>query len=488
MTDLQIPADLLPADGRFGSGPSKIQTSHLDALAATGSSLLGTSHRQAPVKDTVGRVREGLAELFSLPEGYEVVLGNGGSTVFWDIATFGLIREQEPAPELRGVLLEVRQGRPAGAVAGRPVGHLLGARLAPRGRGRGGRRRLRLAPQRDLDRRHGAGAAGQRCRRRRAGAGGRHLRRRRPARRHHPDRRLLLRAAEVLRLRRWPVDRADVARRARACRGDRGHRPAHPGVLRPADRDRELGQGPDLQHARRGDAVPDGRAARLDERQRRAGRHGAAHHRLLGRVVRLGGAHVVHDSLRRGPEPPLPGDRHHRLRRRRRRGAGREGAARQRDRRHRALPRLGATSCGSRCTPRSTPPTWRRSPARSTSWSRTSEQPGGPSALAQQLEHRPLEGGLPFVDRPVPSPRGDGARPCSYASTTRGSTYAERASAGVLPRKSETSFIAPATARLREALVSPGSSVSASTAAAITVACQVRKSLAVASRPVDSRT
>jgi phosphoserine aminotransferase len=94
VTDVQIPADLLPADGRFGAGPSKIQTSHLDALAATGDSLMGTSHRQAPVKNTVGRVREGLAELFTLPEGYQVVLGNGGATAFWDIATFGLIREK----------------------------------------------------------------------------------------------------------------------------------------------------------------------------------------------------------------------------------------------------------------------------------------------------------------------------------------------------------------------------------------------------------
>ncbi len=91
---VKIPTDLLPADGRFGAGPSKIQTSHLDALAATGSALMGTSHRQAPVRNTVGRVREGLAELFSLPEGYEVVLGNGGATAFWDIATFGLIEKK----------------------------------------------------------------------------------------------------------------------------------------------------------------------------------------------------------------------------------------------------------------------------------------------------------------------------------------------------------------------------------------------------------
>lgn len=95
MTDaIQIPAELLPADGRFGAGPSKIQTSHLDALAATGDTLLGTSHRQAPVKNTVGRVREGLAALFELPAGYEVVLGNGGATAFWDIATFGLIEQK----------------------------------------------------------------------------------------------------------------------------------------------------------------------------------------------------------------------------------------------------------------------------------------------------------------------------------------------------------------------------------------------------------
>ncbi|GAA4377192.1 phosphoserine transaminase [Nocardioides caricicola] len=90
----QIPRDLLPADGRFGAGPSKIQTSHLDALAATGSSLMGTSHRQAPVRGVVGRVRSGLADLFSLPEGYEVVLGNGGATAFWDIATYGLIQQK----------------------------------------------------------------------------------------------------------------------------------------------------------------------------------------------------------------------------------------------------------------------------------------------------------------------------------------------------------------------------------------------------------
>ncbi len=94
MTEILIPTDLLPADGRFGAGPSKVAPAHLEALAATGRSLMGTSHRQAPVRDTVGRVRGGLADFFGLPDGYEVVLGNGGATAFWDIATFGLIEQR----------------------------------------------------------------------------------------------------------------------------------------------------------------------------------------------------------------------------------------------------------------------------------------------------------------------------------------------------------------------------------------------------------
>jgi phosphoserine aminotransferase len=93
-TDIRIPADLLPADGRFGCGPSKVRPAALAGLAATGSSYLGTSHRQPTVKSLVGRLRAGLASLFSLPEGYEVALGNGGATAFWDIATFCLIEHR----------------------------------------------------------------------------------------------------------------------------------------------------------------------------------------------------------------------------------------------------------------------------------------------------------------------------------------------------------------------------------------------------------
>ncbi|MFF3487495.1 phosphoserine transaminase [Streptomyces sp. NPDC002701] len=94
MADIQIPADLKPADGRFGAGPSKVRTESLTALAETGTSLMGTSHRQAPVKNLVGKVRQGVSDLFQLPEGYEVVLGNGGSTAFWDVATHGLIENR----------------------------------------------------------------------------------------------------------------------------------------------------------------------------------------------------------------------------------------------------------------------------------------------------------------------------------------------------------------------------------------------------------
>lgn len=92
--DITVPAALLPADGRFGSGPSKVRAAQVDALASVGRTLLGTSHRQQPVRALVGRVRSGLAELFSLPDGYEVALGNGGSTAFWDLATLCLVRER----------------------------------------------------------------------------------------------------------------------------------------------------------------------------------------------------------------------------------------------------------------------------------------------------------------------------------------------------------------------------------------------------------
>jgi phosphoserine aminotransferase len=94
VSELQIPGELKPSDGRFGSGPSKVRAEQVDALVGMAPTYLGTSHRKPGVKNQVKRLRQGLRELFALPDGYEVVLGNGGSTAFWDIATFGLIEDR----------------------------------------------------------------------------------------------------------------------------------------------------------------------------------------------------------------------------------------------------------------------------------------------------------------------------------------------------------------------------------------------------------
>jgi len=94
VSSLVLPPELLPSDGRFGCGPSKVRPAALAALAGSGSSVLGTSHLQAPVKTLVRRVREGLATLFDLPDGYQVILGNGGTTAFWDAAALGLVRDK----------------------------------------------------------------------------------------------------------------------------------------------------------------------------------------------------------------------------------------------------------------------------------------------------------------------------------------------------------------------------------------------------------
>ncbi len=92
-TSITIPANILPRDGRFGAGPSKVRPEQMAALAAS-AKLLGTSHRQPPVKNLVGSVRNGLSQFFRAPDGYEVILGVGGSTAFWDIASFGLVENK----------------------------------------------------------------------------------------------------------------------------------------------------------------------------------------------------------------------------------------------------------------------------------------------------------------------------------------------------------------------------------------------------------
>ena len=93
-TTIALPPELRPSDGRFGAGPSKVRVEAVEALVARAKDYLGTSHRQSTVRSVVGRVRSGIADLFGLPDGYEVILGNGGSTAFWDAASFGLIEQR----------------------------------------------------------------------------------------------------------------------------------------------------------------------------------------------------------------------------------------------------------------------------------------------------------------------------------------------------------------------------------------------------------
>ena len=356
MTDvLQIPADLLPADGRFGAGPSKIQTSHLDALAATGSSLMGTSHRQAPVRDTVGRVRTGLAELFSLPDGYEVVLGNGGATAFWDIATFGLIERKSqhlafgefsskfasaaaaaPWLEAPSVINSDPGSRPSAvAEAGIDVyawahNETSTAVMAPVVRPAGTAGDTLVL----IDATSGAGGlpvdltevdtyyfAPQKCF---ASDGGLWIALMSPA----------------------ALERAAII-----AASDR-HIPAFFDLPTAIDNSakNQTYNTPSV-------ATLFLMAEQLDWMNEQGGLKGMVERTTasLRCALRMGGADVVHDSVRRRPGPPLAGHRHHRLRRLHRRLRNRRDAARQPRRRHRALPQARPQPAPDRDVPRHRP-------------------------------------------------------------------------------------------------------------------------------------
>ena len=378
VTDVTIPPHLLPADGRFGSGPTRVRDAQVAALGAAGRSVLGTSHRQPAVKDLVARVRAGVADLLGLPDGYEVVLGNGGSTAFWDAAAFCLVRSRaqhavhgefsgkfatvtERAPFLEP---SVRVDAAAGSVARLTAVDGVDAHAYPHNETSTGA----LSPVERIGRR-GRG---------RPHARRRDVRGRRRRGRPHRDRRLLLRAPEGVRRRRRPVARHPLPRRDRAHRGaDR--RPL--GAARPVGGADELAQGPDAQHARRRHARHARGAARLAARARRArvGRRPVGRER--GARVRLGGPAAVGVALR-GGGLPLP--------RRRRRSTSTASTA----------PRspgccgttacsdvepyrgLRSTSCGSASSRRCRSPTSRRSPRASTTSSRRSPGTSGtpPSA------------------------------------------------------------------------------------------------------------
>ena len=267
-TIVEIPAALKPADGRFGCGPSKVRPEALAGLA-TQNDLMGTSHRQQPVRDLVGRVRSGLAELFALPDGYEVALGNGGTTAFWDAATAWLVRDRAlhlsygefsskfakstaAAPFLADpIVVEADPGDAPEPVAD-PEADVIAWAHNETSTG------VMVPVERPTVR----ATAWSRSTPPRVRAGSRSTSRRptpttSPRRRPSPPR-----AASG--------SHCSAPRRTRGSRSSTGRRrPLAAGLPLACGRPRELTQGADLQHARDRDAVPARRPARVDARGRR---------------------------------------------------------------------------------------------------------------------------------------------------------------------------------------------------------------------------
>ena len=205
---VNIPTNMLPEDGRFGSGPSKIRPEQVQALDAGARNLLGTSHRQTPVKQVVGSIREGLSNFFQIPDGYEVVLGNGGASAFWDIACASLITRKAAFGTYGSFSAKFAKSAQSAPFLEDPEIFA----------GKPGTYRLpELTEYVDAycwahnENVHWRGGPGQACRRfqgaGRADSDRCHERRRRAERGYQPDRRLLLLPAEGVRLRRRPVDR-----------------------------------------------------------------------------------------------------------------------------------------------------------------------------------------------------------------------------------------------------------------------------------------
>ena len=327
-----------------------------------GGDYLGTSHRQASVRFMVGALRNGLSELLNLPDGYEVVLGNGGTTAFWDAATFGLIERRSQhlaSASSRRSSRPGSRGRPVPRPRPSVIESDPGTASARRGRRR--RRRLLPHPQRDVDR---GGDAGRPARRRHGGqlvlvdatsaAGGLPFDAGR-------DRRLLLRAAEGAGRRRRAVVGRHVARRRRAHRAAGGVRPLDPGVPRPGHRPREQPQGPDVQHAGAGHDLPRRPASGVDQRQRRAGLVRRPRAPFGRRPLRLG-RRRRRTPPRSSADPAMrsPVVGHHRPRQASTRPPCRPCSGRTASSTPNRTASWAATSSASPCSPPSTPTTSRR--------------------------------------------------------------------------------------------------------------------------------
>ena len=272
MTALEIPKTLLPADGRFGSGPSKVRPGALDALVAAAPHYLGTSHRRPTVKNVVANVRSGLQAMFQPPEGYEVVLGNGGSSAFWDIAIFCLIEKKSQHLRFGEFSERFYEYVSKSPHLDEPQGILSELGTHPEAVADADRRHVRAHAQRDVNGGGSAPSAAATCRRigrRRPRPCRRDVRGGRYARRSLAVRRVLLRAAEVLRLGRRTVRRVRLSCRDRAGRQTEVRRTVGACLLGSHDRGRELPARPDDEHAGARDAVPSVGPDRLDQRSRR---------------------------------------------------------------------------------------------------------------------------------------------------------------------------------------------------------------------------
>ena len=354
---LVLPEDLKPSDGRFGCGPSKVRPQALAHLAGEGAALMGTSHRQKPVKALVGQVRDGLRELFSAPDGYEVALGNGGATAFWDAAAFGLVRRRSAHMafgEFSQKFATVAKGAPFledPVTLSADPGSAPQRRPARSARRRGGRGHARVGPQRDLDGRDGARAAPAQARDAlvvidaTSGAGGLPVDLREvdayyfaPQKSFGSDGGLWLallspaaqeRIAELAAAERWIPEFLSLSTALENSTKDQTYNtPAVATLFLLADQLAWM--------------LEQGGLDWCVERTRASSEH------LYGWARGV----LVCDAVRRRPRAALARRRHDRLRRRGRRGRSRVDAARERHRRRRALPQARAQPAADRDVPR----------------------------------------------------------------------------------------------------------------------------------------
>ncbi len=314
MNDIVIPDALKPRDGRFGSGPSKVRPEALAALAATGSSYLGTSHRQKTVKDVVRRVRTGLADLFALPEGYEVVLGNGGTTAFWDIAVLNLVRERSQHlvfGEFSSKFAAATNAAPFLAdpsiVKSEPGTHPLPRAEAGIDAYALTHNETSTGVAMPLHRAEGADDGALVLVDATSGAGGLPVDITETDVYYFAPQKSFASDGGL-----WLALMSPAAiERVAEVHGDRS---LGAGVQRPADRHRQLAAGPDLQHPGAGHDLPARRAARLVQLAGRSGLDDRAHRGVQRPALHLGRQIRVRDPVRHRPVAALRSGRHHRPR------------------------------------------------------------------------------------------------------------------------------------------------------------------------------